>query len=293
MIVAQAFSLAKGMEPVPGYRLSQFLGKGGWGSVWKATNPAGNDCALKFLPCDHQPVAAQEIRALQAIRQLKHPHLLGIEQIWSMPRYLVIAMELAEGSLLDLLDVYYAEYNQPIVAEHLCFYLRQAASALDFLNARQHLVNGQRVGFRHCDVKPSNLLLLGKTVKLADFSLAVQASSPICNHRKVGTLNYCAPEIFQGLLSDKSDQFSLAVTYCHLRCGRLPFPDPPANAAISYVRPAPDLRGLSPDERPIVARALTPVPQDRWHTCIELIQNLERAQETNVRFQESAARVRS
>jgi serine/threonine protein kinase len=275
--VANVFSLAKGMEPFPGYRLNQFLGKGGWGSVWKATNPAGKECALKFLPCEQRPVAVQEVRALQAIRQLEHPHLINIEQIWSMPRYLVIAMELAEGSLLDLLDVYFAEFKRPIMPEHLCFYLRQAATALDFLNTRQHLVNDQRVAFRHCDVKPSNLLLMGKNVKLADFSLAVQATSPMCNHRKVGTLNYCASEIFQGWLSDRSDQYSLAVTYVHLRCGRLPFPDPPRNLTADYVRPAPDLKDLPPSELPIIARALSPVPQDRYRTCTELIQRLEEA----------------
>ena len=275
--MAKAFSLAKGMEPFPGYRLSQFLGKGGWGSVWKATNPTGKDCALKFLPCDHQPIAFQEIRALQAIRSLQHPHLISIEQIWSMPSYLVIAMELAEGSLLDLLDVYYQEFNRPIMPEHLCFYLRQAATAIDFLNTRQHLVNDQRVAFRHCDVKPSNLLLMGKNVKLADFSLAVQATAPMCNHRKVGTVNYCAAEVFQGWLSDRSDQYSLAVTYFHLRCGRLPFPDPPRTLPSDYVRPAPDLSALEPPERAIIARAMSPVPQDRYRTCMELIQNLEQA----------------
>ena len=275
--VVNAFSLAKGMEPFPGYRLNQFLGKGGWGSVWKATNPEGKDCALKFLPCEHQQGAAQEIRALQAIRQLHHANLITIEQIWSIPRYLVIAMELAEGSLLDLLDVYYAEFNQPIMAEHLCSYLRQAATALDFLNARQHLVNDQRVAFRHCDVKPSNLLVLDMNVKVADFSLSVSATSPMCNYRKVGTLNYCAPEIFQGWLSDKSDQYSLAITYCHLRTGRLPFPDPPRNLTGPYVRPAPDLNNLSPAEQSIIARALAPVPQDRFRTCTELIEHLEKA----------------
>jgi len=184
---------------------------------------------------------------------------------------------LAEGSLLDLLDVYYAEFNQPIMAEHLCSYLRQAATALDFLNARQHLVNDQRVAFRHCDVKPSNLLVLDMNVKVADFSLSVSATSPMCNYRKVGTLNYCAPEIFQGWLSDKSDQYSLAITYCHLRTGRLPFPDPPRNLTGPYVRPAPDLNNLSPAEQSIIARALAPVPQDRFRTCTELIEHLEKA----------------
>jgi serine/threonine-protein kinase len=262
------------MEPVPGYRLSQPLGRGGWGEVWKATHEDGRSCALKFIPCDCQQAAAQEIRALQAIRQITHSHLIQIEQIWSVAGYIVIAMEIAEGSLLDLLDVYYAEFGQPITADHVCFFLRQAAAALDFLNARQHMVNGRRVAFRHCDVKPSNLLIQGKSIKLADFSLAVQTTSTMSYHRPVGTLSYSSPEIFQGWLSDRTDQYSLAVSYCHLRGGRLPFPDSPANYAKDYTRPAPDLTMLSLAEQPIIRRGLAAVPQDRWHSCTELIEQL-------------------
>jgi serine/threonine protein kinase len=269
-----ALALARGMEPVPGYRLSQHLGRGGWGEVWKATHGDGQSCALKFIPFDCQQTAAQEIRALQAIRQIQHPHLIHIEQIWSVAGYIVIAMEMAEGSLLDLLDVYYAEFGEPITADHVCFFLGQAAAALDFLNARQHSINGRRVAVRHCDVKPSNLLILGNNIKLADFSLAVQTTSTNWYHRRVGTVNYSAPEVFQGWLSDRTDQYALAVSYCHLRGGRLPFPDTPATYAKDYTRPAPDLTMLSSPERPIVRRGLAATPQDRWHSCTELIEKL-------------------
>jgi serine/threonine protein kinase len=262
------------MEPVPGYRLSQHLGCGGWGEVWKATRADGQSSALKFIPCDSQQAAAQEIRALQAIRQIEHPHLIRIEQIWSVSGYIVIAMEIAEGNLLDLLEVYYAEFGEPITSEHVCFFLRQAAAALDFLNARQHIISGRRVAFRHCDVKPSNLLIQGNNVKLADFSLAVQTTSTMWYHRRVGTLNYSAPEVFQGLLSDRTDQYSLAVSYCQLRGGRLPFPDTPATYAKDYTRPAPDLSMLAPPERPIIRRALAHVPQDRWASCTQMIERL-------------------
>src|ERR1700758_993315 len=64
--VAQARALVKGMEPVPGYHLSQFLGRGGWGEVWKADHADGRGRALKFIPCDSQMAAGLEIRALQA-----------------------------------------------------------------------------------------------------------------------------------------------------------------------------------------------------------------------------------
>jgi serine/threonine protein kinase, bacterial len=275
--VTFAARLATDFEAVPGYRLGRFLGKGGWGEVWQATREDGTAIALKFLPCDSQLAAAQEIRALQTIRQLKHPSLIHIEQIWSIADYVVVGMELADGSLADLLDVYYTELRQPIPPDHVCYYLRQAASALDFLNARQHQLNGQRVAVRHCDVKPSNLLVVGNDVKLADFSLAVQATSSILNHRRVGTWNYLAPELFRGILSDRTDQYSLAITYCQLRTGRLPFPDLGSGKVPktkTYSRPAPDLSTLSAPERPIIARALGPVPQDRWHSCTELIERL-------------------
>jgi serine/threonine-protein kinase len=273
--VGKALALVKGMEPFPGYRLTHFLGKGGWGEVWKAVRPDGKAAALKFLPCDNQLTSVQEIRALQAIRQLKHPHLLEIHQIWSGADSLVIAMEMAEGSLSDLLEIYYVEFGYPIIPEHVCFFLVQAASAIDFLNTRQHVVNGQRVAFRHCDVKPSNLLLVGKSVKLADFSLSVQTTSPMWYHRRVGTLSYSAPEIFQGWLSEWTDQYALAVTYCQLRGGRLPFTDTPEGFIRGYIRPTPDLTMLSLPERPIIARGLAPVPQDRWPSCTEMLQRLQ------------------
>ena len=273
-IVGKALTLQPGTEPYPGYKLQQFMGRGGWGEVWKAVHQGGKVSALKFLQCDTQLVAPYEVRALQAIRQLQHPHLIQMEQIWSCPGYLVIVMELAEGNLHDLLDVYYTELNTPILAEHVCHFLRQAADAIDFLNARQHLVDGQRVAFRHCDIKPSNLLLVNGKVKVGDFSLAFKTSAPMGPHARTGTLHYAAPEVFLGLVSDRSDQFSLAVSYYQLRTGEYPFPTPPSTFTKGYQRPAPSLDKLLPDEQQILARALSPVWQDRWSSCVEMMDRL-------------------
>jgi hypothetical protein len=82
----------------------------------------------------------------------------------------------------------------------------------------------------------------------------------------------------QGRLSDWTDQYSLAITYCQLRSGRLPFP---ACASLSATmrpgaRPAADLSMLAPAERPIIGRALAPAPQERWSTCRELMAELSR-----------------
>jgi serine/threonine-protein kinase len=271
-----AAALEAGVEPFPGYHLRRRLGAGSFGEVWEAAGAHGELLALKFLPCDGKNTVAREIRSVQAIGQLRHPHLIRIERIWCFQRYLVIAMELADGTLADLMETYIAEGNKAVLPEHLCLLLTEAAEALDFLNARRHHVDGRIVAIQHCDVKPSNLLVVEDTLKVADFSLSSSMSAHVETRCRSGTLDYCAPEIFQGRLSSQTDQYALAVSYCLLRGGRLPFSDTPSTFQANYTRPVPDLTMLSAAERPFVARALSPVPQNRWPSCGELMARLTR-----------------
>ncbi len=266
-----------GMEPFPGYKLRQLRGKGGFATVWEAERNDGALFALKFLPVADGSATAREIRSIQMVRQLNHAHLVHIEQIWCTTGYIVVAMELAEGSLFDLLQASQLEFNAPLPADQVCVLLANVAEALDFLNTRQHVVSGTRVAIQHCDVKPSNLLLFGDTVKLADFGLASPTTTRFQPHRRAGTLDFLAPEIFRGRLSEHSDQYALAVSYCELRGGKLPFNDTPTQFDQHYKRPAPQLDMLSGAERPIIARALHPVPQDRWPSCREMVAQLASA----------------
>jgi serine/threonine protein kinase len=280
--VIRVETLRVGAEPFPGYRLTRFLGRGAYGEVWEATRDGEGLCnvALKFVPCENQANATMEVRGLEAIRKLRHRYLLSVDQVWCGAGYIVMSMELAEGSLLDLLGVYLTDMGMPIVPWHLCLFLTQAASAIDFLNTRQHHIDGRRVAVRHCDIKPSNLLLMPDgSVKVSDFTLAVQTTSSIDYHRRAGTLAYTAPEVFQRQLSERTDQYALAVTYCQLRGNALPFTDTPPKFDRTYVRPPPDLSMLSPEERPIIARGLAPVPQDRWPSCMEMMRRLSECHE--------------
>jgi serine/threonine protein kinase len=230
---------------------------------------------LKFLPCARGQGPVQELRSLQMIRQLHHPQLTRIDRVWCAPGCLVVAMELADGSLADLLDVYRADLGTALPADHLCPLLTQAAAALDFLNGRQHFLGEQWVTVQHCDVTPANLLLFGKAVKLTDFGLTTTLTTAQKGHHRAGTPDYAAPEVFQGRVSERTDQYALAVCYCVLRGGRLPFADTPPSFVPGYVRPAPDLSMLSPEEGQVVARALSPLPQDRWSSCGEMMARLE------------------
>jgi len=267
--------LHPGLKPYPGYRLRQFVGHGGFSEVWEAEVEGGPNVALKFMPCDSGAVAAREIRSIHKVSQLEHPNLVRVHKIWCYENHIVIAMELADADLDDLFEVYQDEFGTPVPAEQVCMYLTQAAAALDFLNAKQHRIDGRLVSFQHCDIKPGNLLLFGDVVKVADFGLSVQTSTVKQAFRKAGTLAFAPPEAFEGQVATQSDQYALAVSYCWLRGGRLPFPVVDSfNPIAIRNRPPPDLTILNPEERPVVARALSRAPPDRWHTCAELMARL-------------------
>lgn len=270
--------LEAGSAPIPGLKLIQLRGRGGFAEVWEAEDKYGDRIAVKFMTSANSASSVKEMRIIQAIQKLGHRHLLHIRDVWSVPGYIVVAMELADGSLFDMLDVYQAEYHMPLPPVLVAGYLRQAALALDFLNMRRHTFEGRSVGFMHCDVKPSNLLLVGEMVKLADFGLCTPTVHLQSSYGKAGTLDFAAPEVHRGHLSETSDQYSLAVTYYHLRTGAFPFP-PPAKfeTVYSYKRPAPDLNRVTRGERRVIERALDLEPTNRWPSCSAMMDALTAA----------------
>ncbi len=273
--------LEVGAEPFPGLKLVQLRGRGGFAEVWEASNERDEPIALKFISASKTTTTVKEVKSLQAIEHLHHPNILRTDRVWCVGGYIVIAMELADASLLDLLDAYQAEYKTPIPPDTLGNYMRQAAAGIDFMNARVHTFEGRKVGFQHCDVKPSNMLLCGSTVKLADFGLAAPVVAMHNPYQKCGTLDFAAPEIHRGDLTDRSDQFSLAVSCYYLRTAKLPFPSPPDGfkRSYSYARRRPDLELVERAERRILERALDPVPEHRWPTCTLFINELEAARQ--------------
>jgi len=262
-------------EEILDYQLLELRSRGDTSEVWEGVNAEGQKLAIKFLPCDDDAAASREFQAIQMMSRLKHSNITRIHQVSHTVGCIVVAMDLADGSMLDLLEAYQTEFNTPIVSEHLSLLLWPVARAIDYLNFRQHQINGETVGIQMCLIKPSNLLVYGETVKLGDFGLATITDSPIAYHRRL-PLDYVAPEVFQGRLHDRSDQYALAVSWCHLRGARLPFQDSPKEFSPDYVRPAPDLTMLPEEERPIIARALSVEPEKRWPTCANLIEAIEK-----------------
>src|SRR5262249_39129718 len=141
--------------------------------------------------------------------------------------FVVVVMELADTSLLDVWKVSMLRRHQPLPGPQVNAYLTEAAEAIDFLNGRTARRDGRFSDIQYGSVRPSNLLLFAGTIKLADCGPVWPTNGPLRLNEHGPALDYAAPEIFRGRLSDWTDQYALAVTYCQLRGGRLPFTDTP------------------------------------------------------------------
>jgi serine/threonine protein kinase len=258
-------------EPIPGYRVCECLGTGGCGEVWKAEAPGGLTKAIKFVYGYHnEKRAAIELKALERIREVRHPFLLSLERIEVVNSQLVIVTELADGSLRERFTECRREGRPGIPRSELIRYLRDAADALDYMSEQHSL--------QHLDVKPENLLLLSKRIKVADFGLVKNFRHVTASLMGGLTPLYAAPEVFHGSPSKCSDQYSLAVVYQELLTGLLPFQaDSPAELTLLHLNESPDLSSLPESDRPVIARALAKDPANRYPSCVDLVQALERA----------------
>jgi serine/threonine protein kinase len=264
-------------EPIPGYRLIERLGFGGYGEVWKCEAPGGLCKAIKFIygnlkEIDIGSAAVQdELRAIERIKSIRHPFMLSLERVELVHGELVMVMELADSSLQEVFDRYREAGLPGIPRDELLGYLREAAEALDLISAEH--------GLQHLDIKPGNLLVVSNHVKVADFGLVSSQSArrvlTPAGPTNALTPRYTAPEVFHGGVGPDSDQYSLAIVYQELLTGTLPFDGKNfRQLLLQHTRGEPDLTPLPEADRAIVARALAKDSRSRFRSCTEFIQAL-------------------
>lgn len=260
-------------EPLPGYRLLDHLGRGGFGEVWKCEAPGGLLKAIKFVYPDSEADDApgdslrQEYEAFQHIKTIRHPFLLMLERVELIDGVLASVMELADAGLQDRFQECLELGLKGIPRAELLGYLTDAAEALDVISVKH--------GLQHLDIKPANLFLVAGHVKVGDYGL-VSRSNPTAGRHGAGfTPRYAPPELIDGMVDPRSDQYSLALVYFEMLTGGFPFNATSAkDLMMSHAALDPNLSTLPPGDRPVVARALAKDPAERFPNCLGFIRAL-------------------
>lgn len=202
------------------YRIVAKLGRGSFGEVYKAQHIFFANRPLVAIKLLHAFLRSPKerdrfIQEAQLLNTLTHPHILPILDAGMHEEDLpYLVMEYAPGgSLQDRLD---KNVGQPLPINEAIILLEHIGEALHYAH-QQNIV--------HRDLKPDNILFNTKgEAVLADFGIAVILSSL---HTKAvgdaGTPAYMAPEMFEGKVSIKSDQYSLGCIAYELVTGRKPF----------------------------------------------------------------------
>src|SRR5438067_9622627 len=175
-----------GTEPLPGYKLLEPLGRGGFGEVWKCEAPGGLLKAIKFVPADGEQFR-QESAAFERVRAVRHAFLLTLERVEQVGGELVMVMELADRQLQDRFRECRARGLPGVPRDELLRYLADAAEALDVI--------AERHGLQHLDVKPANLFLVDGHVKVGDYGLVRRVGGGRAGGGHGLTVRYASPEV--------------------------------------------------------------------------------------------------
>ena len=89
------------------YEMVRMLGRGVFGEVWLARKKtSGIEKAIKIVSQSaEKETSKRERRALELIKNLRHPYLLATEDFWIADHRLHIVMELADCTLRNRLEV--------------------------------------------------------------------------------------------------------------------------------------------------------------------------------------------
>ena len=265
--------LASHEEPLPGYKLLERLGRGGFGEVWKVEAPGGLHKAMKFVfgdldsADDDGKPAEQELKALHRVKSIRHPYILSLERFDIIDGQLIIVMELADRNLWDRFRECRALGMTGIPRPELLQYMDESAEALDLMNNQYQI--------QHLDIKPQNIFLLYNHAKVADFGLAKDFEGVRGTMTGGVTPVYAAPETFEGFLTRFTDQYSLAIVFQELLTGTRPFVGSNTKQLLlQHLNSPPDLKALADADRAILGRALSKTPADRWPSCSDMVRAL-------------------
>jgi len=252
------------------YEILGFLGKGTFGSVWRARDLSlEREVALKML---HRAIAeddnavARFRREARLAAMLAHPAIIPIYDWDARGEVSWYTMELAEGgSVADLVARAGARPFDEVAP--------QADAILDALTA------AHANGIMHRDLKPENILIdRYRRWRITDFGIARGEDE---HAGTTGTPAFAAPEQLLGETQGPAvDCFGVAAIIHFVLTGRPPYEAPDAHALLAQQLVGKfDEAALPPPVVPFIRRGLSPDPAERfrdagvmkeaWHDVVE------------------------
>ena len=168
--------------------LSQVIGQGAYGIVYKAEDIKGNKIAAKRIDTKRKHFLSNIIPDIENLKQLNHPNIVKVYHIHQEESIVWIFMELCEHGDLNN---FYRKTN--LKQQQLVTIMSQIAAAVAYLHENSVV---------HRDIKPENILVARNSpieVKLADFDVSKffeEVFDTSAMSTNVGTLAFKAPEFF-------------------------------------------------------------------------------------------------
>ena len=256
--------MPKANDRIGPYQLIRKLGEGGFGEVWLAQDFSGSnsrEVAVKMPLKSEIDLNALLQEAASWMLVPGHPNVLEFIATRVFDGQIVLVSGYApDGSLKD--------------------WLRRSGGRASSVEAAVEMTLGILAGLEHLhkrniihgDVRPDNVLLLGETLRLADFGLSRVLKSTSNGAVGASRAPYMAPEAFNRKHSQQTDLWSVGVMLYQMLSGRLPFDgaDPTdLHVAICNEEPEP-LTAATGWLQEVVAKALSKDPQQRYQTTEEM-----------------------
>ncbi len=259
------------------YVLTELLGRGGMGAVYKAEHEILRKTVAVKVLTDHKDQLTRERfhREARAAAALDHPNIVRTHDVGRDGDAHYLVMEYVDGQTLDQV----VAAGGPLGVTAAADVIAQAAAGLQHAHER---------GFLHRDIKPGNLIRTPDgTVKLLDMGLArsMDKTDELTAHLDkgaiVGTADYISPEQVMNdpKIDIRSDIYSLGATFYALLAGRPLFAGSTVSKLAQHQMKAPTLSDLGahvpPELRAIVARMIAKKPADRFQTPADVVAALD------------------
>ncbi|MEE8106650.1 MAG: FHA domain-containing serine/threonine-protein kinase [Planctomycetota bacterium] len=259
---------------IGGYALKEVVGKGGMGTVYRATQLSlHRDVALKVLA---PKLAADKsfrdlfINEARAAGQLIHPNIVQVYDTGREGEYSYFSMEfIGQGSIEEVL-----QQETKLPWEEAILQVLEAAHGLEYAE-KKHIV--------HRDIKPDNLMINDDgRVKIADLGLAKRGEGG-ADEGIIGTPHFIPPEQALGKEVDqRADIYSLGATFFRMLTGTTVFSGKTAKEIVlKHIKEPPPLASSREKSIPseldaVLARCLAKDPGKRYQSPTDLVHALEK-----------------